>query len=133
MATVVVVDDAAIAALFGPAGPVAEYTFTVASRVMDRVLFLAPVGAPSRTPEGHPSGWLKSQIKFEFAGDLGYKISTDAVLSKASGRPGDPYGRWIERPQERPWKPPPFARADRPYLVPALEQIFADLDRGIEN
>jgi hypothetical protein len=125
----VVVDDAAIEALFGPAGPVAEFFVSrVVVPVFDRAQLRAPVGQPSKTPEGHPAGWLKSQITWEFVGPLEARVSTSAVLSKASGRPGDPYGRWIERPQERPWKPPPFARADRPYLVPALDEIFGELN-----
>ena len=125
--TTVVVHDDVIAMLFGPAGPVAEFHAKVSERVYVRVLNKAPVGANSRTPEGHPSGWLRSQIEWTFTGALESRISTGAVLSKASGRPGDPYARWIERPAERPWKPPPFARADRPYLVPALDEILKEL------
>jgi hypothetical protein len=127
MSVTVVVDDAAIEALFGPAGPVAEFHADVVTRVYDRARDRAPVGQPSKTPEGHPAGWLKSQIAWEFVGPLEARVSTSAVLSKASGRPGDPYARWIERPGERPWAPPPFARGDRPYLIPALDDIFAEL------
>lgn len=125
--TTVVLDDAAIGALFGPAGQVAEFHAKVSERVFVRSLNNAPVGQPSKTPEGHPAGWLRSRMRWEFTGPLEARISTSAVLSKASGRPGDPYARWIERPEERPWKPPPFARADRPYLVPALDEIFDEL------
>ncbi len=127
MSVVVVLDDAGIDSLFGPAGPVAEFHADVVTTVYARALAKAPIGSPSKTPEGHPAGWLRSQMHWEFAGELTAWVVTEAVLSKASGRPGDPYARWIERPQERPWKPPPFARDDRPYLVPALDEIFQEL------
>lgn len=121
------VDDTTVAAWFAPAGPVAEFHAKVVTRVFDRARERAPVGQPSKTPEGHPAGWLRSQIAWEFVGPLAARVSTSAVLSKASSRPGDPYARWIERPRERPWSPPPFARDDRPYLVPALDDIFGEL------
>jgi hypothetical protein len=127
MSVTVVLDDPAIEALFGPAGQVAEFHAKVSERVFVRALNNAPVGAPSKTPEGHPAGWLRAQMRWDFTGPLESRVSTSAVLSKASSRPGDPYARWIERPEERPWKPPPFARADRPYLVPALDEIFKEL------
>lgn len=127
MSVTVVVHDEVIAGLFGPAGPVAEFHARVSERVWVRALNNAPVGEPSKTPEGHPAGWLRSQMRWEFAGDLASRISTSAVLSPASRRPGDPYARWIERPEERPWSPPPFARGDRPYLIPALDAIFEEL------
>lgn len=122
--TTVIVDDLAIAALFGPAGPVNEFVVDVTTQVYGRALQKAPIGAPSKTPKGHPAGWLRSQLHWEFAGELTTWVVTEAVLSEASQRPGDPYARWIERPGERPWAPPPFARGDRPYLVPALNEIF---------
>ena len=125
--TTVVVHDDVIAALFGPAGPVAEFHAEVTTKVYGRALQKAPIGAPSKTPEGHPAGWLRSQMHWEFAGELTTWVVTEAVLSKASQRPGDPYARWIERPAERPWAPPPFARADRPYLVPALDEILREM------
>lgn len=125
--TTVVVHDDVIAALFGPAGDVAEFHAKVVTDVYARALQKAPIGEPSKTPEGHPAGWLRSQMHWEFAGELEAWVVTEAVLSKASGRPGDPYARWIERPEERPWAPPPFARDDRPYLIPALDEIFGEL------
>lgn len=126
--TEVVVYDDVIAALFGPAGPVNEFVVQVTTDVYGLALQKAPVGEPSKTPEGHPAGWLRSQMHWEFAGELETRVVTEAVLSKASQRPGDPYARWIERPEERPWAPPPFARADQPYLVPALNEIFDRLE-----
>lgn len=125
--THVVIDELVYTALFSPAGPVAAFVAETTESVYDRARERAPVGKPSKTPEGHPAGWLKSQIKWALVGDLEGMVSTDAVLSIASSRPGDPYARWIERPQERPWAPPPFARQDKPYLVPALEDIFREL------
>lgn len=123
----VVVDEVELQRLFAPAGPVAAFVGDVASRVHAKAQQRAPVGAPSKTPEGHPSGWLRSQIAWTFVGDLEAIVSTSAVNSIASSRPGDPYARWIERPNERPWAPPPFARGDRPYLVPALDDIIREL------
>ncbi|GAB3250948.1 hypothetical protein [Kineosporia babensis] len=120
----VIVDEAVYQSLFSPAGPVAAFVAETTEKVYDRARELAPVGKPSKTPEGHPAGWLKSQIAWAFVGDLEGMVSTSAVLSKASSRPGDPYARWIERPEERPWAPPPFARQDKPYLIPALTDVF---------
>lgn len=126
--TEVVVDDAAIDRMFGGAGDVARFHLDVTERVYGQIVATAPVGQPSKTPEGHPAGWLRDNIAWEWAGELTTRISTSAVLSKASHRPGDPYARWIEKPEERPWKPPPFARNDEPYLVPGLMRIFDELD-----
>jgi hypothetical protein len=127
VAVLVVVDDTAIEGLFSPAGPVAEFHAHVVERVWGRARDRAPVGEPSKTPEGHPAGWLRDNISWSFTGPLEARVSTDAVLSSASRRPGDPYARWIERPGERPWSPPPFARGNRPYLIPALDDIFDEL------
>lgn len=127
MTVTVVLDEPGIESLFAPAGPVQEFVTEVTVQVYGRALFLAPVGAPSKTPEGHPAGWLRSQMHWEHAGPLSTRVITEAVLSKASGRPGDPYARWIEKPGERPWAPPPFARGDQPYLVPALDQIWREV------
>ena len=127
MTVTVVLDELGIEELFAPAGEVARFHAKVSERVFVRALNNAPVGAPSKTPEGHPAGWLRSQMAWDFTGPLESRISTSAVLSQASQRPGDPYARWIERPEERPWAPPPFARGDRPYLVPALNEIFDEL------
>jgi hypothetical protein len=123
----VVIDDAGLESLFAPAGPVQEFVTEVTVKVYGRSLFKAPIGQPSKTPEGHPAGWLRSQMHWEHAGELTTRVITEAVLSKASHRPGDPYARWIEKPGERPWAPPPFARGDRPYLVPALDEIWREV------
>ncbi len=125
--TTVILDEEGIASLFSPAGPVAGFLTEVTTKVYARALQKAPIGENSKTPEGHPAGWLRSQMHWEFAGDLVTWVVTEAVLSKASHRPGDPYARWIERPNERPWAPPPFAMGVRPYLVPALDEIFDEL------
>lgn len=127
MATTVVLDEAGIESIFSPAGPAARFVGDLGRKVFENAYLRAPVGAPSKTADGHPSGYLRSQMGWYFAGDLSVRISTSATLSKATHRPGDPYARWIERPQERPWAPPPFARADRPYLVPALDEIMGAL------
>ncbi|GLY32132.1 hypothetical protein [Kineosporia sp. NBRC 101731] len=123
----VIIDEEGLAGLFSPAGPIAAFVAETTQRVHARAQERAPVGAPSKTPEGHPSGWLRSQISWVLVGDLEGMVSTSAVNSVAAPRPGDPYARWIERPNERPFAPPPFARGDRPYLVPALDDIIRDL------
>jgi hypothetical protein len=123
----VIIDELEYARLFSPAGPVAAFVAETTGRVYVRAQERAPVGQPSKTPEGHPAGWLRSQIAWALVGDLEGMVSTSAVLSIASSRPGDPYARWIERPEERPWAPPPFARGDRPYLIPALDDVFRAL------
>jgi hypothetical protein len=127
VSVVVVVHELEIDGLFSPAGPVPEWHARLTERVVDRAKDRAPVGAPSKTPEGHPAGWLRDNISWSFVGPMESRVSTDAVLSRASHRPGDPYARWIERPGERPWAPPPFARGDQPYLVPALDDILREL------
>jgi hypothetical protein len=112
-----------------PAGPTARYLYQLTARIVQRAKLLAPVGAPSRTPQGHPSGWLRSHIWWESGQDRrgAYTlVGDDAVTSSAAPFPGEPYPEHIEFPRTRKRRPPPFARDDRPFVVPAVEAIFRE-------
>jgi len=117
------VDDAAILELLSsPAGPVGRYMVEGAQAVTQGAKKRAPVGDNSRTPQGHPSGFLRSQLAWELtsANPITVEIETTAHTSSANPFPGEFYALHIEDPGTRPRKPPPFARDDQPYLVPAL-------------
>jgi hypothetical protein len=113
----------------GPAGPVAAYLYGLTQKVVQRAKAKAPVGAPSKTPEGHPAGYLRSNIEWA-AGSDGQGVWTEvgdpAVTSRANPFPGEPYAEQIEFPQTRRRKPPPFARSAKPYVVPALVEVFRE-------
>lgn len=128
----VTVDQAALDALVAsPAGPAGRLAITWAQETTQIAKRNAPVGANSKTPEGHPGGWLRSHGGWNVAVEGGQIVAVvvfDAVTSRANPFPGEPYPLHIEDPSTRPRKPPPFARDDKPFLVPAaleaLRQVF---------
>jgi hypothetical protein len=111
-----------------PAGPVAKYIYGLAVKITQVAKRRAPVGKPSKTPQGHPSGYLRSQMEWSGGMD-GQGVFADlgnpALTSLANPRPNEPYAEEIEFPDRRKHKPPPFARDDQPYLVPAVLEVFA--------
>lgn len=111
-----------------PAGPVAQLVARLAALIAQEGKRRAPVGAPSKTPEGHPAGWLRSHIWWQSgldAAGVHAELGDDAVTSPANPFPGEPYPEHIEFPETRPRKAPPFARDARPYLVPAAKDVLA--------
>jgi hypothetical protein len=113
----------------GPAGPTAAYLYRLTQRIVQRAKAKAPVGRPSKTSAGHPAGYLRSQIEWAAGHDgqgLWTQIGDPAVTSRANPRPGQPYAREIEFPEERTHKVPPFARGAKPYVIPAVEEIFRE-------
>ena len=127
----VVLDQQVLDALIhSPAGPVARLLVKVGEQTTQEAKRRAPVGdRSSKTPGGHPSGWLRSNIGWAVGrdgGDLVVDIVSDAVTSDANPRgPGDPYGRWNEVPEERPYGIPQKWRAkEGPYLRPAFLDVI---------
>lgn len=126
----VVIDQAAIEALVhGPAGPVGRLIVDLAQTTTQLAKAKAPVGErSSKTPGGHPSGWLRSQIGWEVYADgdeVVADIATPAVTSSANPRPGEPYGLHMERPDTRPYGVPDWVRAkEGPYLEPAMNDAI---------
>jgi hypothetical protein len=122
------VDDAAIAELLNsPAGPVAARLIEVTQQVVQRAKVLAPVGAPSKTPAGHPAGYLRSQIHWSLTAGagLGTRVHGDAITSQANVMPGENYGYQNETGT---WhRGLPEHLRGHAFLVPALEQVFAEL------
>jgi hypothetical protein len=126
----VVIDQAAVEALIhGPAGPVGRLIVDLAQTTAQLAKRNAPVGErSSKTPGGHPSGWLRSQIGWTVGvegGDVVADIVSPALTSPANPKPGEPYSLYMERPGLRPYGVPAWVRAkEGPYLVPALEEAI---------
>jgi hypothetical protein len=110
------------------AGPVAQYLYKLGALIVQEAKRRAPVGQPSKTPAGHPSGWLRSHVWWAAGRDgrtVTVDIGDDALTSKANPFPGEPYAAQIEGVEPRKRKPPPFARGDKPYVLPAVDAVFA--------
>lgn len=122
------VDQVAIdALLYSPTGPVAALLVDVTQQVTQVAKRNAPVGEPSKTPQGHPAGHLRSQIGWTLlpGPELATRVSSPAKTSQASVKPGEPYGLHNEAPWTRPRGVPPHLTAkEGPYLVPALYEVF---------
>jgi len=127
----IVVNQAAIEELLhSPAGPVAAFLVDVTQRVTQTAKRNAPVGVPSHTPEGHPAGYLRSQIGWSLipGHDLVTRVYSPARTSRASVVPNEPYGLYNEVPRLQPRGLPAHLRAkEGPYLVPALNEVFNGL------
>jgi hypothetical protein len=116
----VVVDEAAIAALASPAGPVAAYLAKGAQRVAQGAKRRAPTSR--RGSGGRRSGYLRSEI--------GWAIGTDAdglyvvVASPATTKTGGPYGLFQNVPHlmGRARNGRRYPITTTPHLLPALEQ-----------
>jgi hypothetical protein len=116
-----------------PAGPTARYLYGLTARIVQEAKRRAPVGRPSKTPAGHPSGWLRSGIWWKGRVDgraVVTEIGDDVVTSKANPSPGEPYAAQIEGVEKRKRKPPPFARGLQPFVLPAVEAVFRQEDGG---
>jgi hypothetical protein len=125
----IVVDDAFVEGLFTSlSSPVGRELVEVTQLVTQTAKLFAPVGAPSKTPLGHPAGWLRSRIGWttDPIGPLATRVSSPARTSGANPFPGESYGTHIELPRTRPRKPPPFARHTEPYLWPACKAVFEE-------
>jgi hypothetical protein len=134
----VTINAAALDALVAsPAGPVAKLLVSVAQETTQIAKRNAPVGdRSSRSPQGHPSGWLRSNIAWTIGtldGDLCVEIVSDAVTSPASPRPGEPYALHNEVPSLRRHAiPSAWAAKEGPYLQPAfVEALNAVLGGGV--
>lgn len=122
----VVVNQAAIDRLVSsPAGPTGRAMVRLAERATQAAKAVAPVGKPSRTPAGHPSGYQRSQIGWNLhvdGGDIVVDVLSPALTSQANPYPGPgkSYPLQQEDPSRVDWKvPPPFAGVG-PSLVPAV-------------
>lgn len=118
-----------------PAGPVARLLVQVGQETTQVAKRNAPTGAKSsKTPGGHPSGYLRSQIGWAigtYRGRLCVDVVSDAKTSAANPWPGEPYGLWNERPDLRPRGIPAEWRArEGPYLVPAFAEALARIGAG---
>lgn len=124
----ITVNQAAIDALLhSPAGPVAALVVDVTQQVTQVAKRNAPVGEPSHTPQGHPAGYLRSQIGWTLlpGPDIATRVSSPARTSAASVVPDEPYGLHNEVPSTRPHGVPAHLTAkEGPYLVPALYEVF---------
>lgn len=132
----VVIDDAALERfLNSPAGPVGKLLSTLGQRVTQEAKKRAPVGARnSKSPGGHPSGWLRSQIGWSLHHDsrgLYVDIISPARNSQANPfTPGGKYALWNELPGTAPnhsHLPEWITSKEGPYLRPALQAIIGSL------
>lgn len=115
--------------LRSPAGPVAAWLNRVTERAAQAVKAGAPVGEPSKTPAGHPAGYLRSRVEWSAGRDatgLWGEVGDDAVTSQANPFPGEPYPFQIEDPRQRKRKAPPFARGVRPWAVAAVLRVLRE-------
>ncbi len=133
--SVTVNQDVLDALVNSPAGPVAKLLVQVGQETTQIAKRNAPVGARgSKTPGGHPSGWLRSQIGWTLGrtdGHLSVDVVSDAVTSPANPWPGEPYALFNERPDLRPRGIPAEWRAKAgPYLVPAFAEALARIGSG---
>lgn len=132
----VTIDQAALDALIhSEAGPVARLLVQVAQETTQIAKRNAPVGdRSSKTPGGHPSGYLRSQIGWAIGrvgGDLCVDIVSDAVTSPASPVPGTPYAVELEEPSLRKRGIPSEWKAkEGPYLRPALIEAMGRVIGG---
>jgi hypothetical protein len=114
-------------------GPVVMAMARLGERATQLAKAAAPVGdRSSKTPEGHPSGWLRSQIGWRLSiegGQIVVDVISPAVTSPASVIPGDPYALYIERPELRVHHGGPdwlYAK-DGPYLEPSVHRAIAEV------
>ncbi len=119
----IVWDEANLNALLNsPAGPVGALTVKVLQEIAQEAKRRAPVGEPSHTPEGHPAGYLRSQIDWRLIGGGGMpagRVESPAVTSAANPRgPGQPYAYEQETTGAPHWPA-------HPYLVPAVLDVAA--------
>ncbi len=127
----VTIDQAALDALIhSEAGPVARLLVQVGQQTTQAAKRNAPVGTrSSKSAEGHPSGWLRSNIGWAIGregGDLVVDIVSDAVTSKANPRgAGLGYALFNEEPSLRPYGIPAEWKArEGPYLRPAFAEAL---------
>ncbi|HNX48678.1 MAG TPA: HK97 gp10 family phage protein [Thermoanaerobaculaceae bacterium] len=126
----VVLDQQVLDALIhSPAGPVARLLVKVGEQTTQEAKRRAPVGdRSSKTPGGHPSGWLRSNIGWAVGrdgGDLVVDIVSDAITSQANPFPGEPYSVFVEEPSLRPrGLPEKFRKGEGPYLRPAFLDVI---------
>lgn len=119
-----------------PAGPVARLLVQVGQETTQVAKRRAPTGTrSSKSPDGHPSGYLRSRIGWAIGtvgGRLCVDIVSDAVTSPANPRgAGDPYSLWNERPDLRPYGiPAEWRQREGPYLTPAFYEALARIDSG---
>ena len=121
--------DVLDALIHSPAGPVARLLVQVGEQTTQEAKRRAPVGTrSSKTPGGHPSGWLRSHIGWavgRVGGDLVVDVVADAVTSPANPWPGEPYALFNEEPSTRPRGIPQEWKAkEGPYLRPALLTVM---------
>lgn len=132
---VTVNQDVLDALVRSPAGPVARLLVQVGQETTQIAKRNAPTGArSSKTPGGHPSGYLRSQIGWAVGtvgGRLCVDVVSDAVTSPASNRPGSPYALYHERPDLRPYGiPAEWAAKEGAYLTPAFYEALARIGSG---
>lgn len=113
----------------GPDGPVFQAMVQIGQEGAQEAKRRAPVGERgSKSPLGHPSGWLRSQIGWQIsvkAGQVVVDVISPAVTSPANPKPGEPYALYMERPDLRPYGVPSWVRAkEGPYLVPGVEDTI---------
>ena len=127
------VDQAALNALLSsPAGPLGRMMVDLGQTGTQEAKRRAPVGErSSKTPGGHPSGHLRSQIGWDVTVDDGQIVTnfmSPAVTSPANPKPGEPYALYLERPELRPYGVPSWVRAaEGPYLEPAVMQSIREV------
>ncbi len=127
--------DVLDALISSPAGPVARMLVQVGQETTQVAKRNAPTGTrSSKSPDGHPSGYLRSRIGWAIGtvgGRLCVDIVSDAKTSPANPWPGEPYALWNERPDLRPRGIPAEWRAkEGPYLVPAFAEALARISTG---
>jgi hypothetical protein len=132
---VTVNQDVLDALVNSPAGPVARMLVQVGQETTQVAKRNAPTGAKSsKTPGGHPSGYLRSQIGWAIGsvgGRLCVDVVSDAKTSPANPWPGENYALFNERPDLRPRGIPAEWRAkEGPYLVPAFYEALARIGSG---
>lgn len=128
------IDEAELARLTRSAsGPLVTAMARLGERATQLAKAAAPVGdRSSKTPEGHPSGWLRSQIGWRLSiegGQIVVDVISPAVTSPASVIPGEPYALYIERPELRVHHGGPawlYAK-DGPYLEPSVHRAIAEV------
>lgn len=131
------IDERALARLvYGQSGPV----FRAMARAGETATQLAKRNAPvgernSKSPEGHPAGYLRSQIGWKIKvehGQVVVDVVSPALTSQANTKPNEPYALYMERPDLRPYGVPSWVRAkEGPYLTPAVEEAIRTIFGGI--
>lgn len=127
--------DVLDALISSPAGPVARMLVQVGQETTQVAKRNAPTGAKSsKSPDGHPSGYLRSRIGWAvgtYRGRLCVDIVSDAKTSPANPWPGEPYALHVEVPSTRPRGiPSEWRDREGPYLVPAFYEALARINTG---